>query len=184
MSFILQNSTLLPWRTVRADIGLGLELEHVTTERRESRMNSLPQTVGLAHVADSYPRQRSGGHEMRVSIARALARRPRIILLDEPFAALDELTRNRLNEELLRLQREHRGDPQQTSGFIASRIAASKTFESAVDCRSYVALPQDCWRNYKRRHCCRHSTYRRHSVTPGCRQPDIDRSTDSGKHCQ
>ncbi len=107
MSFIFQDPTLLPWRTVRANIGLGLELEHVTTERRESRVDSLLQTVGLAHVADSYPRQLSGGMKMRVSIARALASRPRILLLDEPFAALDELTRDRMNEELLRLQREH-----------------------------------------------------------------------------
>ncbi len=106
MSFIFQDPTLLPWRTVRANVGLGLELEHATRERRDTKVNTLLEVVGLAHVAHSYPRQLSGGMKMRVSIARALASSPRILLLDEPFAALDEITRDRMNEELLRLKKE------------------------------------------------------------------------------
>ncbi len=106
MSFIFQDPTLLPWRTVRANIALGLELEGVARERRDTKVNSLLSLVGLDHVADSYPRQISGGMKMRVSIARALASNPRVLLLDEPFAALDEMTRDRMNEELLRLRQE------------------------------------------------------------------------------
>lgn len=103
VSFIFQDPTLLPWRTVRANVGLALELEGMAQERREARVDALLDLVGLSHVARSYPRQLSGGMKMRVSIARALASGPRVLLLDEPFAALDEMTRDHMNEELLRL---------------------------------------------------------------------------------
>jgi NitT/TauT family transport system ATP-binding protein len=106
LSFIFQDPTLLPWRTVSANIGLGLELEHATRERRDAITKSLLHLVGLTHVAKAYPRQLSGGMKMRVSIARALASNPRVLLLDEPFAALDEITRDHMNDELLRLQQE------------------------------------------------------------------------------
>jgi NitT/TauT family transport system ATP-binding protein len=108
MSFIFQDATLLPWRTVEQNVGLGLELEHAARELRKERVLRMLELVGLQHVSRSYPRQLSGGMKMRVSIARALVSRPRILLMDEPFAALDEITRDRLNEELLRLYAEQR----------------------------------------------------------------------------
>jgi len=118
-SFIFQDSTLLPWRTVRSNVGLALELEGVPRERREGLVSALLQLVGLGDVGDQYPRQLSGGMKMRVSIARALASNPRVLLLDEPFAALDEMTRDRMNEELIRLQRERRW----TALFVTHSVA-------------------------------------------------------------
>jgi NitT/TauT family transport system ATP-binding protein len=106
ISFVFQDATLLPWRTVKQNIGLGLELEHAPNARREKEIAALLDFVGLTNVAEAYPRELSGGMKMRVSIARALATNPRLMLLDEPFAALDEMSRDRLNEEILRLRAE------------------------------------------------------------------------------
>jgi NitT/TauT family transport system ATP-binding protein len=108
VSFIFQDATLLPWRTVEQNVGLGMDLEHAARSARRDRVAQMLQLVGLSHVATRYPRQLSGGMKMRASIARALVSRPRILLMDEPFAALDEMTRDRLNEELLRLYAEHK----------------------------------------------------------------------------
>jgi NitT/TauT family transport system ATP-binding protein len=98
----------MPWRTVEENVGLGLELEHAARPLRMERVAGMLEMVGLAHVSGHYPRQLSGGMKMRASIARALVSRPRIVLMDEPFAALDEMTRDRMNEELLRLYNEHK----------------------------------------------------------------------------
>ena len=106
ISYIFQDPTLLPWRTVRNNVGLSLELEGVDRNRRETKIAELLELVGLRQVADAYPRELSGGMKMRVSIARALTTNPRLVLMDEPFAALDEMSRDRLNEEILRLRAE------------------------------------------------------------------------------
>ena len=128
ISFIFQDATLLPWRTVERNVGLGLELEYAARGLREERVAQMLQLVGLSHVARRYPRQLSGGMKMRVSIARALVSRPRILLLDEPFAALDEMTRDRLNEELLRLFAEQKW----TVLFVTHSIAEAVFLSSRV----------------------------------------------------
>jgi NitT/TauT family transport system ATP-binding protein len=119
VSYIFQDPTLLPWRTVRHNIALGLELEGVNGDRRRDRTASLLDLVGLGEVGDAYPRVLSGGMKMRVSIARALATNPKLLLMDEPFAALDEMARDRLNEELLRLRQEQKW----TAVFVTHSVA-------------------------------------------------------------
>jgi len=119
MSFIFQDPTLLPWRTVAENIGLGLELDGMPSAQRKVKVDQMLDLVGLAAARHQYPRQLSGGMKMRVSIARALVSRPSILLLDEPFAALDEMTRDRMNDELLRLYAER----QQTVLFVTHSVA-------------------------------------------------------------
>ncbi len=107
LAFVFQEPTLMPWATVFDNVWLPLRLAGVTRSAAAGRVQGALREVGLSRFEDAYPRQLSGGMKMRVSIARAMVTRPRILLMDEPFAALDEMTRMKLNDDVVRLSAEH-----------------------------------------------------------------------------
>jgi len=101
MAMIFQEYSLFPWRTIRDNIAFGLEIRNVPREEREEAVDTYLSLVGLTEFADSYPYELSGGMRQRVAVARALAINPGILLMDEPFGALDAQTRNMMQRELL-----------------------------------------------------------------------------------
>ena len=100
MAFVFQDAHLLPWRTVLDNAALPLELMGIERDERYARARAMLTQVGLADAESRYPAQLSGGMRMRVSLARALVTEPRLLLMDEPFAALDEITRFHLEVQL------------------------------------------------------------------------------------
>jgi len=106
MSYVFQEPTLMPWSSVLDNVALPLRIKAIARRPAREQAERALAAVGLADRARAYPAELSGGMKMRASIARALVTRPAVLLLDEPFAALDEITRHRLNDELLALWRQ------------------------------------------------------------------------------
>ncbi|WP_246388755.1 ABC transporter ATP-binding protein [Microvirga mediterraneensis] len=129
IGFVFQDATLMPWATVADNVWLPLRLRGVSRRNAQDRIAESLALVGLSDFAKAYPRELSGGMRMRVSIARALSVKPRLLLMDEPFAALDEIARFRLNDDLLRLQSDLRctvvfvTHSVYESAYLSSRIA-------------------------------------------------------------
>ncbi|WP_426616996.1 ABC transporter ATP-binding protein [Raoultella sp. R2A007] len=106
LSFVFQEATLMPWSSVHSNVRLPLDLAGVPRAEANTRVSEALELVGLGKFANVLPRELSGGMQMRVSIARGLVTRPKLLLMDEPFGALDEITRNKLDADLLRLWQE------------------------------------------------------------------------------
>jgi NitT/TauT family transport system ATP-binding protein len=118
--FVFQSPTLYDWRTVIKNVQLPLEIMKFPKEEQERRAHEMLKLVELGDFVNKYPWQLSGGMQQRVSIARALAFEPNILLMDEPFGALDEMTRERMNNELLRIWT---SIPKMTVVFVTHSIA-------------------------------------------------------------
>ena len=123
VGFVFQEPTLMPWATVERNVALPLKLLGLPRPEIRRRAAERLESLGLGGFARAYPRELSGGMKMRASIARALAARPRLLLLDEPFAALDEITRWKLNDDLLDLW--HRQGERLTVVFVTHSVYES-----------------------------------------------------------
>ncbi|MEP7301204.1 MAG: ABC transporter ATP-binding protein [Caldimonas sp.] len=147
--FVFQEAALLPWRTALANIELPLEVVGYPPAQRAARCSELLAGVGLANFGHSYPSELSGGMKQRVSIARALSWNPSILLMDEPFSALDEITKNQLQDELLRIwQRERKTIVFVTHNiseavYLADRVVVMSAHPGRIRQVIEVALPRE-----------------------------------------
>jgi NitT/TauT family transport system ATP-binding protein len=134
LGYVFQDATLLPWRTVAKNVELLAELQGVSKAERQRTVAATIELVGLKGFEDKYPKQLSGGMRMRASLARSLVLNPAVFLFDEPFGALDEITRERLNSELLALF--------QHEGFASLFITHSITEAVYLSTRVAVMSPR------------------------------------------
>jgi NitT/TauT family transport system ATP-binding protein len=148
MGIVFQKPTLMDWRTVEENVALPLQVAGASNGRARERAQVLIDLVGLSGFEDAYPAQLSGGMAQRVSLARALIHDPRLLLLDEPFGALDALTRERMAQELLRIWQARRKTVLMVTHsvpeavFLADRVLVLKPRPTAVVEEVQVNLPR------------------------------------------
>ncbi|WP_416904371.1 ABC transporter ATP-binding protein [Micromonospora echinospora] len=148
LGFVFQEATLMPWRSTAANVALPLEMAGVGRRERMARVREMLTLVGLAEAEEKYPHQLSGGMRQRVSIARALAHDPKILLMDEPFGALDAQTRDTMNVELQRIWLETRKTvvfvthSVSEAVFLADRIVMLGTKPGHIHSITEVTLPR------------------------------------------
>jgi NitT/TauT family transport system ATP-binding protein len=147
LGFVFQEPTLMPWADVFDNVYLPLRLQGLSKAAAAPRVHGALEGVGLAEATRAYPRELSGGMRMRVSIARALVTEPTLLLMDEPFAALDEMTRFRLNDDLLRLYRTLRKTVVFVthsvfeSVYLSSRIVIMTSSPGRIASQLYIEAP-------------------------------------------
>jgi NitT/TauT family transport system ATP-binding protein len=151
VGFVFQEATLMPWATALQNVMLPLRIKRLSPREARQRAEAALASMGLGSFRDAYPRELSGGMKMRVSIARALVTEPRILLMDEPFAALDEITRHKLNDDLLALWARERftvvfvTHSVFESVYLSERIVvmAARPGRVIADIRTGAAFPRD-----------------------------------------
>ncbi|QOC91864.1 ABC transporter ATP-binding protein [Micromonospora craniellae] len=148
LGFVFQEATLMPWRSAAANVALPLEMAGVGRRERTARVREMLELVGLPEAEGKHPHQLSGGMRQRVSIARALAHDPQVLLMDEPFGALDAQTRDMMNSELQRIWLENRKTvvfvthSVSEAVFLADRIVMLGTKPGHIHSITEVTLPR------------------------------------------